>query len=137
MGASETVAEKPEVKRLVHDVFVTALEGGINYWSDCDEYHWSRRDANGERVEDLDGFYAMIREEGSDGSLRVDRHVIERGLRLAVTPEIAEKVFDYALQDVAVAFMTGNKGLLDNLDFDAGTADCVVQLGLFGEVIYG
>ena len=38
-------------KQFLFDVFVTALEGGIGYWSVAEEYHW-KKDG-----EDLDGFF--------------------------------------------------------------------------------
>lgn len=45
-------------KEFLHGIFTTALEGGIGYWSEASEYHWSVN-GNGEH-EDLDGFHAII-----------------------------------------------------------------------------
>jgi hypothetical protein len=66
-------------KGFFHYLFTTALEGGIGYWSNCQEYHWSKPDESVAmqirsgvewkntkvRIEDLDNFYAII--ESSEG----------------------------------------------------------------------
>ncbi len=118
---------------LLLDLFTTALEGGINYWSDCTEYRWS--DDNGD--EDLLGFRAVI-EEYHDGTERfIDRAVIRRGVILAAKPDVYNALPGvYNLKDTAYAYRYGGERL-DNLDYDATTADAIVQLGLFGKVIYG
>lgn len=45
------------------DLFTTALEGGIGYWSSASAYHWSNDDG----TPDLDGFYAEIEDDEADG----------------------------------------------------------------------
>lgn len=121
-------------QRLPHDLFVTALEGGIGYWSECSEYRWSLDDGK----EDLSGFRAVIEnmvEEELPAAV-IDRDVMVKGLSLAY--KAAERYPGvYALDDVGLAWDTGNATLLGAIDFDADTADAVVQLGLFGEVRYG
>jgi hypothetical protein len=72
-------------KGFFHYLFTTALEGGIGYWSNCQEYHWSKSDesaviqiqSSGEwkktkvRTEDLDGFYAVIVSSEDDWGVAV------------------------------------------------------------------
>lgn len=118
--------------KLLHGLFTTALEGGINYWAEVDQYHWNERTS----IDDLHGFYATITEIG-DGEdnipHRIDRAVMSKGYGLAVG-EWRTKI----------AWSTGEPPPLvvteesyDDWDYDAGDADCILQLGLFGDVVYG
>lgn len=127
--------------RLAHDVFVTALEGGIGYWSQAISYRWS---LDGGTTPDLEGFRAVVEDVvGGDDTMvtspiTIDRTVIDRGLRLAATDEVAAKYPGvYELQGTGFAYVVGNERFIEAVDFDADTADAVVQLGVFGEVIYG
>ena len=122
-----------ERKKLLHGIFTTALEGGIGYWSECEKYHWSK-DKDGE-TDDLDGFFAVITPEEEEKSLRIDIDVIEKGLTLLADPTKIEalRVNKSIFKICAVANATGE----DEGDIDAEVADCIVQVGLFGEVIYG
>lgn len=117
---------------LVADIFSTACEGGINYWCDVNAYRWS----DGAGQSDLTGFRAVIVDE--DGTEHViDRSVILKGLRLATDKAVTDKHPGvYALRDTGLAYRYGGERLED-LDYDADTADAIVQLGLFGEIIYG
>lgn len=111
-------------------VFVTALEGGVNYWSECSEYHHSFDGGHG--ADDLHGFYAVIRdcEDENDTVYRIDRDVVARGWELAAT-EWADKIrWNCDGPPPLVAEDT-------DWDHDAGDADVIVQLGLFGKVVYG
>lgn len=150
-------------KEFLHMMFVTALEGGIGYWSQCETYHWGKEIAGRIMSEDIDGFYAMLLPAegewgvgkaympyrglrdplsiGDQEPLRVDLDVMERGVNLLVDKVIeATKSEDpnapfsrkYLRQFVAQWLSDGDDG-----DSDADVADTVVQLGLFGEVVYG
>lgn len=146
-----------EHKTFLHGVFTTALEGGIDYWSECSSYKWSLVPTT---TPDIDGFYAAIRppaEEGcwgvfdddeSDRSAqRIDLEVIYRGVELFKdycygkvdgngnpvpdddrTP-IPE---DHYWRQFLVAELTRG----DGGDYDAEVADLIVQFGLFGKVVY-
>jgi hypothetical protein len=154
-------------KSFLHGVFTTALEGGIGYWSVTDEYHWSSKEptpSGGYIVnDDIDGFYAVIESNEDDWgvshawisevssasmmditatqSLRVDRSVIERGVNMLVDNVIAATKSEDAsapfsreyLRQFVVAWLTDS----EDGDYDSEVADMVVQLGLFGEVVYG
>ena len=122
--------------QLLLDIFTTALEGGIGYWSSCQEYHWSN-DAMGKRLGNIEadhkGFYALIAEEDGDEQIphTIDRSVIAKGYRLATT--------DWRHR---IAWSSGQEPSLvvgpdTDWDFDAGDADAIIQLGLFEEVRYG
>jgi hypothetical protein len=116
-----------------NDMFVTAIEGGINYWSGCRTYHWDREE-----------FYAVIvdHEDEDDNGNRpvytIDREVIERGMALFVAGfrydgDKEDTPLRHGMDYVRESILT--KG--EDGDFDAGDADNVVQLGLFGKVVYG
>ena len=111
------------------DLFTTALEGGINYWAQCAGYHWF--DTPNDRP-DFRGFYADIidMEDDSEPCYVVDRSVISRGYRLA--SGAFRKSLNWS-SEPPPAVITGDT----DWDFDASDADMVLQLGLFGNVVYG
>ncbi len=115
-------------KETLFNVFVTALEGGIGYWSVCTKYRWALPDGS----EDLDGFHAVIEEtesrEDTPPVHRIDAKVIVRGLKHFATP-------GSGYNDVRAACLALLAG--EDADYDAVVADCIVQAGLFGEVVYG
>lgn len=112
--------------QLLFDLFVTALEGGIGYWSECSEYHWMNED----RTEDKRGFRAVIHDEDHKRYV-VNRKVMDKGLMLAAT-EWRDKL-DWSSGDKPPLVVTVDT----DWDYDAGDADMVLQLGLFEDVVYG
>lgn len=123
-----TPAVRPEA---LHGLFVTALEGGIGYWSVATRYRWSIPGTDGE--DDLDGFHAVIEEvetgEDTPPVHRIDAACILRGLLHFAAPGDGYR----HVRQVARALLLGD----DEVDYDAEDADCIVQAGLFGEVVYG
>ena len=108
-------------------LFVTALEGGIGYWSAASAYRWAL--PTGEP--DLDGFYAVVEETEEDAPVahRIDADTILRGL-----VHFSQPGEGYPhVRAVARAVLAGD----DEVDYDAEVADCIVQAGLLGEVVYG
>jgi hypothetical protein len=109
------------------DIFVTALEGGIGYWSEAESYHIWLPDTD---EEDTTGFYADIIDVEDDVKYHIDIKVLRKGYGLAAST-FRNKI----------AWSTTPPPLVwtkdTDWDFDAGDADCIVQLGLFGEVVYG
>lgn len=143
------------------DIFTTALEGGIGYWSQCTDYHW----CNDDGTEDLRGFYATIvvpaedltdeelayaRERGQGtaahyttwrGDLaeaygfRIDRTVIARGWKLgATTPVVDGQTHHWQCGDGRPPLVITED---TEWDYDACDADAIVQYGLFGKTIFG
>jgi hypothetical protein len=112
------------VWQYANDMFTTAMEGGIGYWSECSEYRWDREE-----------FYAVIvdicdeDDNGKRPVYTIDREVIERGMKMLVEGGHNVYVADYVIESI---LSLGEDG-----DYDAGDADNVVQLGLFGKVVYG
>ncbi|HXH32844.1 MAG TPA: hypothetical protein VNJ54_00370 [Plantibacter sp.] len=125
-------------QQLRFDVFVTALEGGIGYWSECEKYHWvmptTTPTYDARHEEDIEGFHAIIRDVGEQDDTekvyRIDQYTISRGLSLA-RGEWRDKLrWNCGGPPPIVVDEEG-------WDHDAWDADCIVQLGLFGEVPYG
>lgn len=124
-------------KEFLHGVFTTALEGGVGYWSQASTYRWSVNSDG--KTEDLDGFIAVVHELNDDESgykkqgLTVNRAVIQKGIRRIL--DRAEKcgVRDDIYANIAAADRSNG----DAGDIDSEVADCIVQAGLFGEIIYG
>lgn len=158
-------AFKNPQKALLHALFVTALEGGVNHWSECVEYRWAT-DEDG-RTEDLDGFRAVLHppadtpswgvwDDAKDKSpITVDRNVIKIGLdrwlewmttdlrnhvggeRNAESTWKWERDPHRPQNEYWDAFLADvQKARFDDADFDADLADTIVQLGLFNEVVF-
>lgn len=152
-------------KSFLHMMFTTAMEGGIGYWSVAKEYSWSKAGAGAviglnSDIEDLDGFYAIIESNEDEWgmpaafiaetgqihditetqSLRIDISIMERGVNLLVNKVVeATKTEDpdagfsrKYLRQFVIQWLTD----AEDGDSDSDVADLVVQLGLFGEVVY-
>lgn len=114
----------------LNGVFTTALEGGIGYWSTCSRYKWGvtdPADPTGKRLVEALDFVAVIQEDGTE--YVIDRGVIARGIREAKKRGNWATYHARALNDLTF-------GKWEDLDYDADTADLIVQMGLFGEYRY-
>lgn len=106
-----------------HDEFVTAIEGGINYWSQVQEYDWDRPD-----------WFAVIQDiEGVEH--RITEDTIKLGFKRLADSEDAWKPFRTAARSLLYSGGTDTEPWEDVQDAD--TADVVVQFALFGELVYG
>ena len=117
-------------KQFLADVLSTAIEGGINYWAAVDfdsaERVECEQDALGWRYGSV---RILDKVDGTEfGTMRtIDANTVARGLR-----EL-RKTDRYSFKDLRKADRTNG----DEGDFDAGDADAVIQLGIFGEIVYG
>lgn len=91
------------------DIVITALEGGIGYWSLCYAY-------------DCNAGTASIRITRDDGT--------PMGNLLSITPDMLRAKWETIFKSPIVQIM-------DLEDLDAADCDVIVQLYLFGEVIFG
>ena len=122
-----------ENKQFLEDTFITAVEGGINYWFIVREYFPDKHIAIGFEEEDTgyfsDGYVCLYPELIADG--------IEELIRLAETgygdipPES-----DVGRLATALRSHYETHGYR-HLDLDAGDADIIVQYALFNELVYG
>lgn len=139
---------------LLSDIVTTAVEGGIGYWSVVTRYKWretlkqvqTRLAANNETA-DIEALEALreklpfpiaeiIELEDEDKPEDENPHhtitpeVIRRGMQLAMTPGILHPNSN-TFRSVHRALMSMDAG-----EIDADAADNIVQLGLFGRVVY-
>jgi hypothetical protein len=122
--------------QLLFDLFTTALEGGIGYWSECDDYKWEAAVNDRRELVAADAYHAKIREIDYDADREtpytINHEVMRVGFSRATTPPWRDRI----------GWSSGEKPPLvvtddTDWDFDAGDADCIVQLGLFNDVRYG
>ena len=113
------------------DIAITAAEGGIGYWSVIDSYQWRRwladplDDSKGSAEVPEDFVFYTVREEAEDrGWFDITPRLIRRGIQLFLTGtgDFEGRPFD---------------DMEDWSCMDSDEADCVIQLGCFGEVVYG
>lgn len=124
---TKTITERDQA---YFGIFVTALEGGINYWATCSRYVWTQESGH----EDPLGFHATICDsEDPSEQYEVNRSVIATGVKRFIKHAKEKGFGEY--------FMAAARDLdwarWDNLDYDADIADAIVQFGLFGELVYG
>lgn len=105
----------------IDDIMVCALEGGINYW--CGEV-----EVVGEHL----GEYAS--EQISRGGKLIlhdaesnDKWTLTRADFLNGVKRYVERGNHITLDD----------GSIDTCNIDANDADCIVQLALFGDIVFG
>jgi hypothetical protein len=111
----------------VVNIYTTALEGGIGYWAVCDEYKWQYLYEDWEKdiVKPLEPDQALVvlsDKEGTDfENVVLTPAKIKDGAKLLI------ERFPHLYQ------------ILDSDEFhvDADGADAIVQLGIFGEIVYG
>lgn len=160
---STTLSEQR--RKFLIDVFTTALEGGIGYWSTCSVYHWMKpefKDHPGydDAMQDLQEFHAVIEpsshedgwgvwdDERDTQPLRIDAEVMHRGVVRFV--QYCHGILDNQGLEVAPEdrnglrpghywhqFLAADATSGEDGDYGAEVADQVVQWGLFGRGIYG
>ena len=108
--------------QLLVDLLVTAVEGGSNYWADFIYPH--PRGSNSDKIR-------LIEDEPSNESgVCFDREVSADDLLVGL-----QRLAESDLSN----FPAAHAHLLDVLsdNYDADTADVVLQMTVFGELVYG
>ena len=120
-ATKDTVTLRIEVsKQLLMDLLCTAVEGGSNYWAEFGRC---------QRTPDLDYLSADVFELDTH---RADQPKLHR---IVTADELA-----HGLENLARAtFASAARHLADALseNGDAVTADVVLQMTVFGDVVYG
>lgn len=128
--------------RFLRDVMITAIEGGTGYWAMADKV---QRSGTAEQRKELafDWHYeSYVLIEGEDGTDEcqadgvegkcaghlVNADVIERGMGLLAATKLDPEIKRSLLAGIAEN---------DGGEVDALGADVLVQLGVFGTVVYG
>lgn len=105
------------------DIMASAMTG-IAYWArDCEKIDKSDRGEYYESAITKHGFY--ITEDETDERLVLDKETILKGLDLYINGD-----YEYSND-----LLDGES--LDCSMIDDCVSDCIVQLGIFGELIYG
>ena len=132
MTVSRSDKRTPDRHRFLWGTFVTALESGVGYWCRINSYRPGWAPDMGERTErqvrDYENFRAEI--ECEYDCYLVDADVIEKGIEALKNGKA--RVNTTLLGWIVDGDNENNGGYID-----ATAADCIVQAGLFGEVIYG
>ena len=109
-------------------VIVTVFEGGgVQYWSDVRGYRWSQ-DADNNLLEASAEVKAFEWEK--DDWRKVGIGTVSLGIQRIKEPEF--RINPAHLSTILTAEHTNDAG-----EVDAEIADCIVQAGLLGELVYG
>jgi hypothetical protein len=105
-------------------IHVTACEGGINYWAELQTY-------------DFRGTSTVTDMEDENASYDITAEVIAKGVQRIVSGEvkISPSIRLSIIREVMEAASGGESD--GGCGCDANEADCIVQAGLFGEIVYG
>lgn len=111
-------------QEMLYTIFVTALEGGINYWASVESYSHNENNFTAR---------ATINEIGDgwgedDIYHNVNCETIAAGLNL-ISKSVEYKTF--------AARIRKNLKSFDDFDLDADDCDAILQMGIFGEIVYG
>lgn len=112
-----------ERKEFLNDVFTTALEGGIGYWAYAEEYK-----------NDLGEYFAVVVDAENEDAFEkstINQETIVKGINLIVN-DGDFKINDRIRQEIMLANIQNDAGNIDVID-----ADCIVQAGLFKELVFG
>jgi hypothetical protein len=110
----------------VVNIYTTALEGGIGYWAIADEYKWQYlyEDWENDIVHPLEPDQVLVVLSDTEDDDFKDEQLTPAKIRAGVKLLIEKYPHMYQILD-------------DQFHVDADGADAVVQLGLFGEIVYG
>ena len=132
------MGKKMTKKQVFYSGVITgAVEGGIGYWSWTRNYHWEADDETPTTAEIFD-FESDGYLDGSDDPdddtkwLKLDNKVIAKAFKLIVGKGEIEYAGKQWRKRMTKAYFANDSG-----ELDAGDADMVVQIGLFGKVVYG
>lgn len=148
------------LNQIACDLITAACEGGINYWASCEDYRWgdpslghSRPQANGSDAwQPDDKRYATVTihsdvDPGMEPDFEpvfVDAAKMIEAIRKVVAGEVKpfyNMGYTQTYRDRLVSlFAELERGVqLDyaDYDYDASDADCMMQIAVLGETVYG
>lgn len=119
----------PERTEFLADILTTAVEGGINYWAEVSDYTW---DFDNPGV----AFVRVYCIEDDDltppEGVPVDIEKIAKAIARILNPEIPTDLSATNVKMIGDASKENDAG-----DVDADLADCIMQVAVLGDVIYG
>ena len=115
------------------DCLITALEGGIQYWAYVRNYrpHWNP-DFHSDHPRNMEPTTADVIDADSEKAY----HVTPATIRLAFSRIRGKNPIQY-LHDKTRARLRACYHSLDGGEIDASDADILLQIGIFGHLIYG
>lgn len=125
MSSTTRTAERTD---FLEGIIVTAVEGGINYWSQVSGYRWSEGPVRVTVHEIEDERTGESKEEG----VKITADSIDKAITAILEPGSTIRL----RKDIVEAIATENREM-DGSYIDAEIADCIVQVAMFGEVKYG
>ena len=134
-------------ERMLRDCLVTAVEGGINYWawvdSEWNETIWGDngtftvdiREHDDEDEVEIFGFAGVHVTEAAGPKHTLNTEVMLRGFQKILSGEVQcglrDQIWQSLNEDAEFAIEKRN------FAGDADECDCIVQAGLFGDIVYG
>ena len=115
------------------NVIITAVEGGINYWTEYGDYQYTENkdglttDASVE-LREYQVVQGMLNEHRT--LHKVTLATIRKGIQKVQEP-------DFQINPVLLNFILAADRDNDGENIDSEAADCIVQAALFGELVYG
>lgn len=142
---ASTLSERRE---FYADIVTSAVEGGIGYWSAAEVYKWFDPKLDGGTAEPgpqgTANAYAIIvpadeeaataewpKYDGECPSALVDVDLVRRAVGKIVRGQLSHELRD----DLVTSIRTGYRAF-DASHVDAEAADVIVQVGVFGEVVF-
>lgn len=110
----------------IDSVLVTAFDGsygGCWYW--CRPFGWNWVTTDEEKL----WLSCRVQDSEDDHVFTVDRAAVERGIKRILSGEVGIRSDLHA--QVAESVSSGDP------DIDADAADCIVQAGVLGKLVYG
>lgn len=109
----------------LNDVIVAAVEHGIGYWADVTDYRWAEDEFN-----NITYASAQVKPEEKEDWCELTLDVVERGIETILSGTV--KTNPQLFKDIALGSVQNDAGKID-----AEGADCIVQVALLGQIVYG
>lgn len=119
-------------QKMCSDLLIGAIEGGTGYWAAVTIY---------KNDPEYDAWAIIVPEEEDEDwkSFQIDWGTFDRGLKIIAAWETPERKLreDIWRQCKVMNASDGDERYLESVEWDADTCDCVLQISLFGELVYG
>lgn len=123
----------PISEKLCKDLLTACFEGGSAYWLACDRVVYSDPEKDNYGVDKIVGCHESdVEELDAENWGDADISTMMLGIQRLLGPDGASMVNSDTIKNIAAAVMDP-----DSCDWDADDADCVLQLGLLGDLVYG
>lgn len=119
----------PERTQFLADIITTAVEGGISYWAEVSHYTW---DFNNPGVAFVRVYCTEDDELTPPEGVPVDIEKIAKAISRILDPEIPTDLSATNVKMIRDASVENDAG-----DIDADLADCIMQVAVLGDVIFG